>query len=63
MVYLLGAAGQGTFIDPQTVQAIGSALGYLLELDSIIQLLKSLHIWVLEQGELKGILTWTLHPF
>lgn len=44
MVYLLGAAGQWSSIDPQTVQAIGNALGYPLELDSIIQSLKSLHI-------------------
>lgn len=63
MVYLLEVAGQWSSIDPQTVQAIGSALGYSLELDSIIQSLKSLHIWVLEQRELKGILTWKLYPF
>lgn len=44
MVYLLGAVGQWSSIDPQTLQAIGNALGYPLELNSIIQLLKTSHI-------------------
>lgn len=44
MAYLLGVVSQWCSTDPQTLQAIGSALGYPLELDSIIQLVKTPHI-------------------
>lgn len=50
-------------MDPKTLQAIAITLGYPLELDSKILLLKILHSWVIEHREIKLILTWKLHPF
>ena len=50
-------------IDLQTLQIAAFSLGYPLDLDSEILLLKKPHTLFIEHGGLKLVLSWKLHPY
>lgn len=49
--------------DPQASQAIASTPAYPPERNSKTLLLKTLHSWVINQGDIKLALTWQLHVY
>lgn len=59
-----GGGCQKHFIDStQILQVITSAIDHLPQTDSKVLLLKITHTSVLEQGEIKLVLSWKLHPY